>query len=323
MNSNPEISIIVPIYNVERYLDRCIKSILNQTFKDFELILVNDGSTDKSGVICDNYKNIDDRIVVIHKENEGLSSARNSGLDIAKGKYIGFVDSDDYIDKDMYHELYEALIKNNSDISICKFVRVYDDSEIKFSNNDLLENNYSNIEALKELYKENSLDFIVVWNKLYKSGLIKNNRYPIGRKYEDEFIIHKLLYKCNKVTYINKELYCYYQRKNSIINSKFSIKDIDRLDYHLDRVRFFNNINEKVLKEKSIYNFVISYFDLYSKVKYTLKDEYNRKKLKKIIIKNYHYICTSDSFSVKEKLVILIFILNEKYYYSRIEKGTK
>ena len=132
-----EISIIVPVYNVEKYLEKCIKSILNQTFTDFELILVNDGSTDKSGVICDNYKNIDDRIIVIHKKNEGLSSARNSGLDIAKGRYIGFVDSDDYINNDMYHKLYEALIKNNSDISICKFVKVYDDSEMKFSNNDL------------------------------------------------------------------------------------------------------------------------------------------------------------------------------------------
>ena len=157
----PKISIIIPIYNLEKYLDKCIKSILNQTFKDFELILVNDGSTDKSGVICDNYKKVDDRIVVIHKENGGTSSARNIGIDIARGKYIGFVDGDDYIHENMYYELYENLIKNNSDISICKFVRVYDNSEMKFSNNNLLEENYSNIEALKELYKENAVDFIV------------------------------------------------------------------------------------------------------------------------------------------------------------------
>lgn len=323
MNSNPEISIIVPVYNVEKYLDICIKSILNQTFKSFELILVNDGSTDKSGVICDNYKNIDDRIIVIHKENGGVSSARNTGLDIARGKYIGFVDSDDYIDENMYHDLYESIMKNNSDISICKFIRVYDNCEIKASKDKILQISYSNIQALEELYKENAVDFIVPWNKLYRNELIKEVKYPLGRKYEDDFVIHKLLYRSNKITYINKELYYYYQRENSIMNSKFSIKDIDKLDFYLERIKFFNNINQKILKEKSIYNFVIGYFDLYSKVKYTLKDEYNRKKLKKLIIKNYHYIWTSNSFSAKEKLAILIFILNEKYYYSRIEKDTK
>ena len=319
----PEISIIVPVYNVEKYLDRCIKSILSQTFKDFELILIDDGSTDKSGVICDNYKNIDDRIIVIHKENGGAASCRNVGLDIAKGKYIGFVDSDDYISENMYYELHKVLIKNNSDISICKFIEVYDNTKVNFINSNLVEENYSNIQALEELYQKKSIDFIVPWNKLYKSDLIKEFRYPLVRKYEDEFIIHRLLYRCSKVTHINKESYYYYQRENSIMNSKFSIKDIYILDYYLDRIRFFNNINKKVLKEYSIYNFVLSYFDLYSKVKYTLKDEYNRKKLKKLIIKNYHYIWTSNSFSTKEKLAILLFILNEKYYYSRIEKDTK
>lgn len=320
MDKLPEISIIVPIYNVEKYLDRCIKSILSQTFKDFELILINDGSTDESSNICEKYKGLDNRIVVIHKENGGLSSARNVGLDIAKGKYIGFVDSDDYIDENMYYELYRSITKNNSDISICKFIKVYNNNKVNLINNNLLEVNYSNIEALQELYKNNSVDFIVAWNKLYRSKLIKEFRYPLGRKHEDEFIIHKLLYRCNKVTYINKELYYYYQRENSIMNSKLSIKDIDKVYFYLDRIKFFNSINNKQLKEKSTYNFVIGYFDLYAKVKYILKDECSRKRLKKLIIKNYHYICTSNRFSVKEKLAILIFILNERYYYSKIEK---
>ena len=121
-----KISIIVPVYNVERYLGKCINSILNQTFADFELILVDDGSTDRSGYICDDYKKKDNRIKVIHKENGGLSSARNAGLDIAKEKYIGFVDSDDFINKNMYEFLYKDIKVNNSDIAICDYEEVYE-----------------------------------------------------------------------------------------------------------------------------------------------------------------------------------------------------
>lgn len=316
-----KISIIIPIYNLEKYLDKCIKSILNQTFKDFELILVNDGSTDKSGVICDNYKKVDDRIVVIHKENGGTSSARNIGIDIARGKYIGFVDGDDYIHENMYYELYENLIKNNSDISICKFIKVYDKDNLKFNNN-IFKEKYSNIEALECLYRDGSEEFVVPWNKLYRSELIKKFRYPLGRKYEDAFIIHGLLYKCNKITFINKELYYYYQREGSTMHSKVSIKDVDSIYFNLDRIKFFDTINQNKLKDTSVCFFVGNYFDVYIKVKYILKDEYNRKKLKKLIIKNYHYIFKSNSLNFKEKLAILIFILNEKYYYSKIEKTT-
>ena len=120
---DPIISIIVPIYNVGKYLPKCIESILNQTFKNFELILVNDGSTDNSGVVCDDYEKKDTRIKIIHKSNGGVSSARNAGLYVAKGEYIGFVDPDDYIDKNMYEKLYRLCIDNNSDIAICRFNR--------------------------------------------------------------------------------------------------------------------------------------------------------------------------------------------------------
>ena len=120
-----KISIIVPVYNVESYLSNCIDSILNQTFKDFELILVNDGSTDKSLEICKHYKNMDDRIFIIDKKNGGLSSARNAGLDIIKGEYIGFVDSDDYIHPQMYELLYKQIIENEADISMCEFKKVF------------------------------------------------------------------------------------------------------------------------------------------------------------------------------------------------------
>ena len=128
MKNRPIISIIVPVYNVESYLERCIESILNQSFKEFELILVNDGSTDSCKDICNEYKTKDKRIKVIHKENGGLSSARNAGLDIARGKYIGFVDSDDFINKDMYKTLFNTIQDNNSDMIICDYYKVNEEN---------------------------------------------------------------------------------------------------------------------------------------------------------------------------------------------------
>ena len=132
----PKISVIVPVYNVEKYLRKCIESILNQTFREFELILVDDGSTDSSGKICDEYALKDSRIKVIHKENGGASSARNAGLDVAKGEYIGFVDSDDWIEMDMYGELYRLIKENNTDISVCGINNIKD---IKYKNENLKE----------------------------------------------------------------------------------------------------------------------------------------------------------------------------------------
>jgi len=323
MSNYPIISIIVPVYNVEKYLRRCIDSILNQTFENFELILIDDGSTDYSGIICDEYKKKDNRIVVIHKENEGAAVARNLGVDIAKGSYIGFVDSDDYIDKSMYDQLYEALRENNSDMCLCGIKNIYDDNRKEKESEYIFKDkkNYNNIDTIKILYSGNTKEKIYLTapcNKLYNKELIKKVRYPQKLKYEDSFVIHKLLYECNKITYIEQCLYYYYQRENSTMNSPFSINDLDILEVFLDRIEFSRSINQNLLKEYSINDFVANYFNLYYKVKYILKDNYNTKKLKKMIIKNYHYILTSNSFSFKEKLSILIFILNEKFHYSKI-----
>ena len=244
MNKTPIISIIVPVYNVEKYLKRCIDSILNQTFKDFELILVNDGSTDGCKEICNQYEKLDNRIKVIHKENGGLSSARNAGLDIAKGKYIGFVDSDDYINVNMYQNLLDKLIKNKSDLVICKLVRVKDNYKETINKSKIVEKNYDNLQALQELYNINSIDFIVAWNKLYKSELLKDIRYPVGKKYEDEFVIHKILNKCKKVTFINKELYYYYQRDDSIMGRRKVKFSPDILEAYEQMDQYFADAGE-------------------------------------------------------------------------------
>ena len=210
-----EVSIIVPVYNVEKYLENCIQSILNQTFKNFELILVDDGSTDNSGKICDIYEKKDSRIKVIHKDNGGLSSARNAGIDIAGSKYIGFVDSDDSIHPKMYEVLYNLIEKYKSDISCCNYKYTYDISNQNHEElnlNEVIE--MSNIESIEKLYdKDLGVKLVVAWNKLYHKRLFDNIRYKVGRLHEDEFMAHRILYNSKKITYVDNELYYYLQEK--------------------------------------------------------------------------------------------------------------
>lgn len=247
MKNRPIISIIVPIYNVESYLERCIESILNQSFKEFELILVNDGSTDSCKDICNEYKKRDSRIVVVNKKNEGVSSARNLGLDLAKGEYIGFIDPDDFINKDMYKILFDTIQANNSDMVICDYYKVNEDDINKFRN---LKCNCENIEV-KNLNKLESIDnlfltgekFIFAWNKLYKRELFNDLRYEKGRIYEDEYLAHRILYKCNKVSIIEAKIYYYVQRKGSLINSPFTVRRFDKVYAIKDRVDFLREKN--------------------------------------------------------------------------------
>lgn len=193
------ISIIVPIYNVEKYLPRCIGSILNQNFEEFELILVNDGSTDNSGKICDIYAKKDKRIKVIHKKNGGVSSARNSGIRAATGEYIGFVDPDDYIDKNMYTNLYELCEENNCDIGICKLGREIDGNLLNYNREEkILELN--KIEAMKELFKGELYRFSLC-NKIYKRKCFKDVIFPEGRIHEDLATTYKLFANSNKAIY--------------------------------------------------------------------------------------------------------------------------
>lgn len=313
----PKISIIVPIYNVEKYLDKCIKSILNQSFEDFELILVNDGSTDSCGVICDKYKKLDGRITVIHKANGGLSSARNAGIDIARGEYIGFVDSDDYIHEKMYEILYNNAKKYNSDIVICKEKNVHENEENKstYKINKFKVEQFNNIEALKKLYEVRTT-FVYAWNKLYKRNLFRDLRYPNGKIYEDEFITPKLIYKATIITYVELELYFYLQRNGSIVKQKFNVRKFDKVDALEDNVKYF-----KLNKEKELYFLAQRvYTDMFLWNEYAAKAELDnieselivlRKKFKKHLIG----IINNPLFSYKQKIMLITYNLSSKLYY--------
>lgn len=235
---SPEISIIVPVYKVEKYLSKCVDSILAQTFTDFELILVDDGSPDSCGKICDEYALKDSRIKVIHKENGGLSDARNAGIAVAKGEYLGFVDSDDYIAPDMYELLYRLIRENDADISICDAVLVDEETEVNYVDSEkkyILERE----SALKEMIFKR-LFAVNAWNKLYKKELFSDTLYPKGMLYEDLAITYKLIDKTKRLVYIPAKKYAYVQRKGSIMNQTGYKVKVDKVLIVREMIEHFN-----------------------------------------------------------------------------------
>lgn len=233
------ITVIVPIYNVEKYLKKCIESIINQTYKNLEIILVDDGSSDGSLKICNRYQKNDERIKVVHKENGGLSSARNTGLDIANGDLISFVDSDDYIEPTMLEELKANMDKYGSDISVCNFYKVKGN---KKSANKLDQKEFVLKGKEKFIYLQNEYGILTVyaWNKLYKKEVFNSVRYPFGRIYEDSYVICDLLNNAKKVSYVVKPLYNYVYRKDSIVNL-FKLEHFDKTGSFNKKIEFFHN----------------------------------------------------------------------------------
>ena len=316
--SKPLISIIVPVYNVEKYIERCIKSILNQSFTNFELILVDDGSPDKCGEICDEYKNKDKRIKVIHKKNGGLSDARNAGIEIAKGEYIAFVDSDDFINKYMYEILYRNAKKLDADISICNFKMVCKndkiDENILISSADVKV--YDRNEALNKLYGNENVQFIIACNKIYKKELFLNIRYEYGKCHEDEFIIHKLIYKSNKIVSCSEKLYYYFENDASIMRRKFNVNRVDVIEAMEKRMSFFREKALIELEYKTQNMFLYYFFPYYHKVKMELKDSNCLKKMKKQFKRNYKYLLRNPNYNLKVKIFWFIFIVNPFAFYS-------
>ena len=244
-----KISIIVPIYKVEPYLNRCIESILNQSYSNLEIILVDDGSPDNCPKICDFYANIDNRIIVIHKTNGGLSEARNYGLDIATGDYILFVDSDDYIRVDMCEVLLKNAMETNADMVVCDFYRVNNNSLLESSNNELRKEQINPDLYMHRFINERNSCYVVSWNKLYVKRLFDDLRYPVGFIHEDEFLIHELVYKCTLISCISDKLYYYTQREDSIMGSDFSAKRMDVAYAALEQYKFSKKIGNKELKD--------------------------------------------------------------------------
>lgn len=311
------ISIIVPIYNVELYLEECIKSIINQTYKDIEVILINDGSTDKSGIICDEYAKIDDRIVVSHKENGGVSSARNKGLDIAKGDYIAFVDPDDYIEPNMYEEMFGVIKIFDVDIVSCNYRQIDENNRnsifFKLDKDELFKDKNKLIEAI---FKYKNFDMII-FNKLYKSNIFKNIRFPIGVNLgEDLRILYPTIkyaksFYCMKKVFYNKRI-----RKNSLTSNK-------KIEAYLNNVRehelFLKNVkNDKTLDYISCYNACsVNLYRHYKRLLdriYTLPDREEYKKIENETRKNLINLYKNNNLSIKYKRQICLLKYNASLY---------
>ena len=265
---NGLVSIIVPVYNVENYLTKCIDSILGQTYPEIEIILVDDGSTDTSPKICDSYyKKYNNKIKVIHKKNGGLSTARNVGLDNVKGKYIGFVDSDDWCEPTMYEEMINILNKYNCDMVECA-VKHVSNNETKISkliNADIM----SGQEALKIQLSSVGTGFmprIAVWSKLYKKEFWKNRRFPEGKIHEDYMLTCEALYEANKIGFINRGLYNHFvSNETSIVNSKFGKKDLYLEIQNELRVKYLADKGEKELANLAKIQYYYTILTLYWK----------------------------------------------------------
>lgn len=268
------ISIIIPIYNVELFLEDCVKSIIDQIYDHIEIILIDDGSTDRSGKLCDEFGRKDSRIRVIHQENQGLSGARNTGLTAAKGIYVSFIDSDDFVDPMYIDTLYQALMRTEAEVAICDYVRIpenerYDSQSKKNINKKIDPICFGNLEAIKEVYNNryHGMTFMACGSLCKKSLFIQNCiSFPYGKIHEDTFTTYKLYYYANKVCYINNIMYFYRKRKGSIMNSGFSEKSLVKFDAireemtfysdnghpELMRLAFFNYLHEKKLTLKSM-----------------------------------------------------------------------
>lgn len=305
------ITVIVPIYNVEKYLKKCINSIINQTYKNMEIILVDDGSTDQSGKICDEFALKDTRIKVIHKENGGLSSARNTALKIAKGEYIGFVDSDDYICEDMYKTLYDTMIKNEADISIVSFYEEYRNKVVGVSDSGELII-FNKLEAINELLIDSRIQSYA-WNKLFRKELFENIEFPNGKNFEDIATTLLLFEKANKVVLLETPKYHYLRRDDSIIGSASVKTYLDYLDIILDKYVYLKGkYKETELCNK--YNYVKNMICIHTIIVTfgleELKEKYERnyKIFEEIIKENEKEI--AEKLDYYNKAILYMMLLN-------------
>lgn len=240
------ISIIIPVYKVEKYLSRCIESVMAQTYSNIEIILIDDGSPDKCPEICDNYADKDLRIKVVHKKNGGLSDARNAGITLAEGKYISFLDSDDYVHPRMYQELLHILKKEGADVSFCNLNRVYSE---EYELNDIQDGTlhiYSGKQAVKNILDKNlHVVSVIACGKLYKKELFESIRFPVGKLHEDEFTTYKIFYKCTKVVFMDKGYYYYFQRDDGIMGTRKKVFSADGLEAYEQMGDFFQKTSDR------------------------------------------------------------------------------
>lgn len=310
------ISVIIPVYNVEQYLDRCIKSILKQTYDNLEIILVNDGSKDSSGEICDYYKRNNNNVKVLHQENRGLSEARNAGLSIAQGEFIGFVDSDDYVEADMYEYLFDAIIESNSDIAVGKFIDCYNGikKERKLENSEDKKIVLDSKEAIESLLCGEHNITSHMCNKLFRKELFNNLRFAPGKLYEDSFIIVELLIRAKCLVSCSKEVYYYDHREGSIVESSFKNRDMDLKNAWEQNGQRILRIYPELKKQVEYRYFWTCFYLLDKCILCGSAFEKCENELFKILRTNMKKIVLNKYFKMPRRLAAIILWMNLEWY---------
>lgn len=301
-----KISIIAPVYQVEKYIGQCIESVINQTFKNFELILIDDGSKDKSGNICDEYAKRDKRIHVVHTENKGAASARNKGLDLATGKYIAFVDGDDYLAENMLDKLYKVITQENCDVVVCDFLNLHANSDKDFSL-QLSDSKVSGREILSHLKNQKNYGvWTIVWNKLYKKEILKDLRFPEGKYFEDEIFSDQLYLICNEVQVISDVLYYHRVLETSTMNTQKIRNYLDLIDAFQLRINLYL---ENRLPDDEVYKVLIYMLEPYTKcakADFMGNDKERLKQAKRFIRKSSRILIKKRLSFIKKGSLILI-----------------
>lgn len=294
------ISVIIPVYKVEKYLDQCIASVSGQTYQNLEIILVDDGSPDSCGEICDKWAERDSRIKVIHKKNGGLSAARNTGLAAVAGEFVAFVDSDDLIIPTMMEELLSVLKEKKADIAECNYVCFSDEDEQKLKNEVSGEKtrSYTTKEALSLLIENRTFKY-TVWNKIYRRDILNTLRFEVGKLHEDVFFTYQVFGHCKIIAKTEKTLYFYRQRSDSIMGSPFSIRSLDSLEAR-KRQYFFMKENYPELAGKAQSQVLGSCLYL------------GQKALK-----------TSERGKVKKAMIYITMLFNEIYMSQSVQENKK
>ena len=320
------ISVIVPIYNADKYLNRCIASIANQTYRQIEIILVNDGSTDHSGEICEKWSAQDNRVVYICQSNAGVSTSRNKGLMTAKGEYIIMVDSDDYIADCLINTLYHALCDSHASIAVCDFEKGNDDN-YRFLSSDYTVEQISGTEAILRSYADShcALRYIAPWAKIYRKSLFNGIRYPDGKIFEDIYVTHQLLYKAERIAVVNQKLVYYYQHPDSIMNKKYHVGKLDYLDASKNRISFFEDRGLNELASIAYDEYLHSLIWEYSRARDLLADKAVMAQIKKRFHEAYREGYASRRYASENAKFLRNFYKNPEriIWYWRISAKLK
>lgn len=281
------ISVIIPCFKVENYLNKCVKSLVNQRYSNLEIILVDDGSPDDCAMMCDDWAEKDDRIKVIHKQNGGLSDARNFGTRIVCGEYISYIDSDDYVSIDFYDLISKTAIEHASDIVECSVAKFYENGDYEEYHDDLKVIDYSTAEGLSALINERPFHQHV-WNKLYKADIVKGINFEVGKLNEDEFWTYQVFGQAKRITKINRTMYFYFQRESSIMGQNYSLHRLNALEGKWNRQQYIEKNYPELTTQAKIDFFGSCMYAMQCVIRYMVGEE--RKQAFGIIM-NYKKRC--------------------------------